>query len=99
MTAIKTYGTNPEEPAKEVVGDFKAWGDITQWKHICKSWSQKEDWMKNTKAMEIEGVGCVLLVSTQNEEMIAETTTFIPGVKIEDIVENQIVVGRRLVKI
>lgn len=97
--AVKTYNTNPDNPAKEAVKDFESWGDITQWKHITKSWSSKEDWLKSTKAMEIEGVGCILLVSTQNEEMIAETTTFIPGVKIEDIIENQVLVGRRLVKI
>lgn len=40
--------------------------------------------MKSTKAMEIEGVGCVIQVTTQQGVQVAEAVTFVPNVKVVD---------------
>ena len=74
----KLYNTNcaqaQQESDVQVVGN----GDLFQL--ISKAWSKKEGWMKSTKAMEIKGVGCVVQVTTQQGENVAEALTFIPGV-------------------
>jgi len=49
--------------------------------------------MKSTKALEIEELGCLVQVTTQQGEHVSEALTFIHGVHIEDD-ENK---GRRLV--
>lgn len=51
--------------AKKNVKDIQFWGDGDMFKLLCKASSEKEGWMKSTKAMEIEGVGCVVQVTTQ----------------------------------
>ena len=38
--------------------------------------------MKSAKAMEIRGVGCVVQVTTQQGDHVAEALTFVPGVEI-----------------
>lgn len=38
--------------------------------------------MKSTKAMEIESIGCVVQVTTQQGNNVAEALVFVPGVKI-----------------
>jgi len=40
--------------------------------------------MKSTKAMEIAGVGCVVQVTTQQGDNVAEALTFIPAAKIKE---------------
>lgn len=75
--------------AKKNVKDLKVFGDGDMFKLISKASSEKERWMKSTKAMEIEGVGCVIQVTTQQGENIAEALTFVPGVKIEGDGENR----------
>ena len=40
--------------------------------------------MKSTKEMEIVGIGCVVQVSTQQGDNVAESITFVPGVKIRE---------------
>ena len=52
--------------------------------------------MKSTKGMEIEGVGCVVQVTTQQGDNVAEALTFVPGVKIE-LIDGDKTNGRRLV--
>ena len=41
------------------------WGNGDTFKLISKASSKEEGWMKSTKAMEIEGVGVVIQVTTQ----------------------------------
>lgn len=56
--------------------------------------------MKSTKAMEIEGVGCVVQVTTQQGDNVAEALTFVPNVRIEEFYgRDESTVGRRLIKI
>lgn len=132
----KTLDNTSAAQAKEKISDIKIWGDGDTFKLICKASSEKEGWMKSTKAMQIDGVGCVVQVTTQqanplgfpvakrnadgkletinisevpssfqydySEEsinyVIAESVTFVPGVKIkESLDDNKNVVGRKLV--
>lgn len=93
----KTLDNTTAEQAKDKVKDIKFWGDGNTFKLISKASSKEEGWMKSTKAMEIEGVGCVVQVSTQQWDKVAEAVTFVPGVKIQEIKENEIVISRKLV--
>jgi len=77
----------------------EGWGDGDTFKLIAKASSRSEGWMKSTKAMEIPGVGCVIQVTTQQGDNVAEALTFVPGVKTDDLMRGSKVVGRRIVKI
>ena len=73
-------GTKVNVPDVKVVGN----GDLFQL--LCKASSQKEGWMKSTKAMEVHG-GCVVQVTTQQKNIdgtysLAEALTFVPHVKV-----------------
>ncbi len=73
-------GTRKNVPDVQIVGD----GDLFQL--LCKASSQKEGWMKSTKAMQVPG-GCVVQVTTQQKNMdhsysVAEALTFVAGVKV-----------------
>lgn len=73
-------GTKVNVPDVTVVGN----GDLFQL--LCKASSQKEGWMKSTKAMETFG-GCVVQVTTQQRNpdgsyAIAEALTFVPDVRV-----------------
>lgn len=77
---------------------YDNWGNGDTFKMICKSSNKKEKWMKSTKAMEIEGVGCVIQVTTQQGYNVAEALQFVPGVKIlENIGLDGLVVSRCIV--
>lgn len=95
----KTLVNTDANGAKKNVSDLTFWGDGDTFKLISKASSQKEGWMKSTKAMEIEGVGCVVQVTTQQGDNVAEAITFVPNVKLQVIEadsENG-VTGRKLV--
>jgi hypothetical protein len=62
---------------------------------VCKASSKNEEWMKSTKALEIDGLGCVVQVTTQQCHHVAEAVCFVPGVRIVDDEEFG---GRKLVK-
>lgn len=134
----KTLGNTSAADAKEKVSDLQIWGDGDTFKLICKASSQKEGWMKSTKACQIDGVGCIVQVTTQQANamgynklkrdaegklevmqvdnnpvgpqydysqeaisyVIAEAVTFVPGVQIEETLDdNKKVTGRKLVAI
>lgn len=89
---------NAEEAAKNT-NDLKFWGDGDTMKLISKAFSKEEQWMKSTKAMEIEDVGCIVQATTLHKGMPAEALVFVPGVKIEDTRdENGVIVSRKIVK-
>ena len=95
----KTMGNTTASQAKDNVKDLQIWGDGDTWKLICKASSEKEEWMKSTKAMEIAGVGCLVQVTTQQDYMPAEAITFVPGVRIEEVKDDKgNLIGRKLVK-
>ena len=73
--------TNPAD-VKQSVKDVKTFGDPDLFQLLSKASSKEEGWMKSTKAMEISGVGCVVQVTTQQGDHVAEALTFVPGVEI-----------------
>lgn len=94
----KTLHNSTVSAAKNNVSDLAVFGDGDTFKLICKASSAKEGWMKSTKAMQIDGVGCVVQVTTQQWDNISEALTFVPNVKIEDIGGDKSN-GRKLVSI
>jgi len=104
----KTLTNTTASQAKDNVKDILFWGNGDTFKLISKASSQNEGWMKSTKAMEVEGVGCVVQVTTQQKNIdgtysLAEAVTFVPDAKIQenyDTSENQVksVTSRKLVK-
>jgi len=82
--------------AKDNIPDLKRWGDADTWKLIAKVSSESGRWMKSTKAMEVKGVGCMVQVTTQQGDNIAEAIEFMPFVTIVDVIEDGKLVGRRL---
>lgn len=67
---------------KQNVSDVKVFGNGDLFQLICKASSKEQGWMKSTKAMEIEGVGCVIQITTQHKDNVAEACVFVPNVKI-----------------
>jgi len=91
----KSLGNTDANGATKNVKDIEFWGDGDTFKLISKASSKSEGWMKSTKAM-FTGTGCVVQVTTQQGDNIAEALTFVPGVEsIEDIEDGE-VVGRHL---
>lgn len=95
---MKTLDITEVKGAVANIQDLKVFGDGDTFQLICKASSQSQGWMKSTKAMQIDGVGCVVQVTTQQGNSIAEALAFVPGVKIE-IVDGDKAQGRRLVAI
>ncbi len=92
------YNTN-EEVTKINVSDVQIIGSTDLFQLLCKASSQKEGWMKSTKAMYV-GVGCIVQVTTQQKNLdgsysLAEALTYVPGV---EIVENDNNTGKHLRK-
>lgn len=100
---MKTLCNSDVDGAKKNVPDIKVFGNGDMFKLLCKASSKDEGWMKSTKAMEIEGVGCVVQVTTQQrnlsaQDSVAEALTFVPGVRINETRnEEGQVTGRELV--
>lgn len=78
----KTLHIGDSTELKQYVPDVQITGDPDTFQLICKASSRKQNWMKSTKAMEIPGVGCVIQVTTQQGDNIAEALVFVPGVRI-----------------
>ena len=97
---MKTLENTTTDGATKNVKDIQFWGNGDTFKLISKAWSKEEGWMKSTKAMEIAGIGCVVQVSTQQGENVAEAITFVPGVRISSkqcIITNE-VIERKLIE-
>jgi len=81
----KTLHNTDSSGAHDNVPDLVTFGDGDTFELICKASSKAEGWMKSTKAMEIEGVGCVIQVTTQQGDNISEALTFVPNTRITSI--------------
>lgn len=93
----KTFKNTTSDGATKNVRDIKFWGDGDMFKLLSKAWSEEEKWMKSTKAMYIKGAGCVVQVTTQQGDNVAEAVTFVPGVFIEEIKDSDgNIIGRKL---
>lgn len=94
---MKTLKNTDADGATKNVKDIQFWGDGDIFQLISKASSKNEGWMKSTKAMDV-GHGCVVQVTTQQGDNVAEALTFVPEATIVDIIEDGIVVGRKLVQ-
>ena len=96
----KTLKNTDASGASKNVKDIVFWGDGDTFKLISKASSQNEGWMKSTKAMQIDRVGCVLQVTTQQGDNVAEALSFVPGVRVyEEFNDEGVVISRSIVKI
>jgi hypothetical protein len=78
----KTLDNTNVGEAKANVSDIKVFGNGDLFQLIAKASSKEQRWMKSTKAMETP-MGCVIQVTTQQNEHVAEALTFIPGASIK----------------
>jgi hypothetical protein len=89
---MKTLNVTSSEDLQEKVNDVEVVGNPDLWQLLCKASSQSQGWMKSCKAMQLIS-GCLVQVTTQQWDSVAEAITFVPGAKIEDDINN----GRKLV--
>lgn len=102
----KTLTNTDANGASKNVKDIVFWGNGDTFKLISKASSKAEGWMKSTKAMEIEGVGCVVQVTTQQKNSdgttysIAEAVTFVPNCHVSSIIDlnTNEVIERKILK-
>ena len=85
----KTLSITDINGAKANITDIAVFGNGDMARLLCKASSKEQGWMKSTKAIQIDGVGCVVQVTTQQKNpdgsyAVAEAITFVPGVKIAD---------------
>jgi len=80
-TCGKTLHNTEISGAKKNVPDIVVYGDGDLFKLLSKASSQKEGWMKSTKAMSVP-TGVVIQVTTQQGDNIAEALCFIPGASV-----------------
>lgn len=91
---MKTFHNSDISGAHKNVGDLSTFGNGDMFQLLCKASSKKEGWMKSTKAMEIPGVGCVIQVTTQQGDHVAEAVCFVHNVRIVEDANK----GRKLVR-
>ncbi len=87
-----THGatTNASEDKKIIIT-----GDPDSFQLLCKAINHSQNWMKSTKAMQINNVGCIVQTTTYEDGQVAEALVFVPGVKIA---EDNVNGGKILVK-
>ena len=84
--------TSVEDAQAGKVSDIVVVGDGNMFQLLCKASSKSQGWMKSAKAMQTPS-GCVVQVTTQQGDNVAEALAFVPGVKIAEDINN----GRKLV--
>ena len=57
-------------------------GDTSRWVCFCKAWNESEGWMKSTKVLQLS-TGCLIQVTTQQGQHVAEALTFVDGLDYE----------------
>lgn len=81
---MKELSNTNIEDVKKNVSDVTVFGNGDLFRLISKASSKEQGWMKSTKAMEIEGGGVVLQVTTQQFNHVAEALTYIPNARIAE---------------
>jgi hypothetical protein len=93
----KTLVNTDANGATKNVKDIIFWGNGDTFKLISKASSVTEGWMKSTKAMDVDGLGCVVQVTTQQGDQVAEALVYVPGGCVIDILDDAgNLVGRRV---
>lgn len=79
---MKTLNNSEVNVAKKQVKDIEVYGDGDTFALLCKASSKEEGWMKSTKVYNLHN-GCLVQVSTQQNDNVAEAITFVPDVQID----------------
>jgi len=85
MTELKTLKNSSGQDTQNNVSDVQFWGNKDSFKLISKAWSKNEGWMKSTKVMEVPMLGCLIQVTTQQGDNVAEALQFVPGAVVVEI--------------
>lgn len=83
----KTLHNSDISGARQNVPDIKVVGNGDLWQLLCKASSEREGWMKSTKALDIPQRGVLVQVTTQQRNpdgsyAVAESITFVPLVVV-----------------
>ena len=81
---MKDIRNRNTDEARSTTQDIKVMGNPDVWHLLCKASSQKQGWMKSTKVMELPN-GCLIQISTQQDNRVAEALAFIPDIKLSDL--------------
>jgi len=95
MNEEKTLDNTCVDQAKDQVSDLKVYGNGDMFKLVSKASSKVEGWMKSTKVCEVSEQagpvdtravkGCLVQVTTQQGEHVAEALAWLPGVTLKEI--------------
>jgi len=96
-TTIVEKTDNAHATPPELVSETPASFGVEQFQTLY--WMNYLGKRETTSAMQIDGVGCVVKTTTQDMGSLSEALAFVPGVKIDNVLEGGIIVGRKLVKI
>jgi hypothetical protein len=91
MEAKSLHNTDANGTKKNV-RDVVFFGDGDLFVLMAKASSERQGWMKSTKACELPG-GCLVQVTTQQRNpdgsyAVAEALTYVPGISITTVVED-----------
>jgi len=104
----QNWKNNSVKQTLKDIPDATIFGDGDAFKLISKIYSVSEGWVEITKALQVDGLGCVLQVQTQQRNqsppndnyVISDSLQWIPGVRIKEFKdENSRIVNRKLVAI
>lgn len=68
--------------AKANISDLVVYGDGDTFRLLCKASSKSGGWMKSTKVCNVP-YGCIVQVTTQQGDNVAEALTYVPGCQID----------------
>jgi hypothetical protein len=83
MSEDKSLDVTSSKDFPDKVSDVEVFGNPDLWQLVCKASSEKQGWMKSTKVLEIPDSGCVVQVTTQQGDQVAEAVTFVPWVRLK----------------
>jgi hypothetical protein len=98
----KTLDITAVKGARDNISDIKVFGNGDTFRLVCKASSDKQGWMKSTKACQVLR-GCIVQVTTQQRNpdgsySLAEALTYVPGVRLEASRDDDgVIIGRRFV--
>ena len=97
MEAKSLHNTDANGTKKNV-SDVVFFGNGDLFVLMAKASSESQGWMKSTKACELPG-GCLVQVTTQQRNpdgsyAVAEALTYVPGVSITTVIEDDGTVSR-----
>lgn len=94
-TAINTADAIANDPGEPTIT-----GDPDMWQLLSKYVSGDKSLITSTKAMEIEGLGCIVSEYRKEDGCVSTTSVFVPGAKVHDPVMNlpNSKKGKRLIK-